>query len=42
VKQKFYLDGDTALPTLNGTGSEDFVGSGWGLGTFVHSIKAVQ
>jgi len=36
---KIYLDGDTALPTLNGTGSEDFVGSGWGLGTFAHMYQ---
>jgi len=33
---KVYLDGDTARPTLCGTGSEDYVGSGWGLGTFSH------
>jgi hypothetical protein len=36
---KIYLDGDTSLPTLNGTGSEDFVGSGWGLGTFAHMYQ---
>jgi hypothetical protein len=36
---KIYLDGDTALPTLNGTGSEDFVGSGWGLGAFTHTYQ---
>lgn len=36
---KIYLDGDSALPTLNGTGSEDFVGSGWGLGTFAHMYQ---
>lgn len=36
---KIYLDGDAALPTLNGTGSEDFVGSGWGLGTFAHMYQ---
>jgi hypothetical protein len=36
---KIYLDGDSALPTLNGTGSEDFVGSGWGLGTFTHMYQ---
>ncbi len=33
---KVYLDGDTANPTLCGTGSEDYTGSGWGLGTFSH------
>ncbi|HVU22901.1 MAG TPA: glycoside hydrolase family 172 protein [Opitutus sp.] len=34
---KVYLDGDTANPTLSGTGSEDYVGSAWGLGTFAHA-----
>ena len=28
---KFYLDGDTAFPTICGTGSEDYAGSAWGL-----------
>ncbi|MDQ2841771.1 MAG: DUF2961 domain-containing protein [Acidobacteriota bacterium] len=27
---KLYLDGDHAWPTLVGTGSEDYVGTGWG------------
>lgn len=31
---KMYVDGDQALPTLVGTGTEDYVGSGWGLGQF--------
>ena len=26
---KFYIDGDTALPTIAGTGAEDYVGLGW-------------
>ena len=30
---KIYRDGDEALPTICGTGLEDYVGSGWGLGT---------
>jgi len=29
---KVYKDGDAALPTLCGTGLEDYVGSAWGLG----------
>ena len=29
---KFFLDGDTDLPTICGTGLEDYVGSAWGLG----------
>jgi hypothetical protein len=31
---KMYIDGDTKYPTINGTGAEDYIGSGWGLGTF--------
>ncbi len=33
---KIYLDGDKEYPTLCGTGTEDYVGSGWGLGVFDH------
>ncbi|HET6793535.1 MAG TPA: DUF2961 domain-containing protein, partial [Acidimicrobiales bacterium] len=29
---KFFLDGDGDLPTICGTGLEDYVGSAWGLG----------
>jgi hypothetical protein len=29
---KVYRDGDTALPTICGTGLEDYVGSAWGMG----------
>jgi hypothetical protein len=29
-----YLDGDREWPTLAGTGTEDYVGSGWGLNQF--------
>jgi hypothetical protein len=31
---KIYLDGDKDWPTLVGTGTEDYVGSGWGQGEF--------
>lgn len=31
---KMYIDGDTALPTINGTGTEDYIGTGWGEGVF--------
>jgi len=31
---KMYIDGDTDYPTICGTGSEDYAGSGWGLGQF--------
>lgn len=33
---KMYMDGDTQYPTINGTGSEDYTGSAWGLGTFTN------
>lgn len=29
---KVYLDGDTDLPTICGTGTEDYIGSAWGVG----------
>jgi len=31
---KIYLDGDREWPTLVGTGTEDYVGSGWGQGEY--------
>jgi len=31
---KVYLDGDKQLPTLAGTGTEDYIGSGWGQGEY--------
>jgi len=31
---KVYLDGDTDLPTLCGTGTEDYIGTGWGQGRY--------
>jgi hypothetical protein len=33
---KMYLDGDSAYPTLVGTGTEDYIGTGWGQGEFDH------
>ncbi|HXP61706.1 MAG TPA: glycoside hydrolase family 172 protein [Dongiaceae bacterium] len=35
-EMKIYLDGDQGAPTLVGTGTEDLVGSAWGLGKFHH------
>jgi hypothetical protein len=35
-EMKVYLDDDTGHPTLVGTGTEDLVGSAWGLGRFDH------
>ena len=31
---KMYIDGDRELPTIVGTGTEDYIGTGWGQGTF--------
>ena len=31
---KAYIDGDTDLPTLCGTGAEDYIGTGWGQGVY--------
>lgn len=31
---KIYLDGDDQWPTLAGTGTEDYIGTGWGQGRF--------
>jgi hypothetical protein len=31
---KIYLDGDTDFPTLSGTGTEDYIGTGWGQGQY--------
>jgi hypothetical protein len=33
---KVYVDGDSALPTMAGTGTEDYVGTAWGQGPFAH------
>ena len=36
---KVYLDGDTNFPTLNGTGTEDYIGTGWGQGTYINKYQ---
>jgi hypothetical protein len=36
---KIYLDGDTAHATLVGTGTEDYIGDGWGPGVFFHRYQ---
>jgi hypothetical protein len=33
---KIYLDGDDKLPTLSGTGTEDYIGTGYALGVYSH------
>jgi hypothetical protein len=36
---KVYLDGDRELPTLAGTGAEDYIGSGYSLGAYAHRYQ---
>jgi hypothetical protein len=36
---KVYLDGDGASPTLAGTGTEDYIGTGWGQGAYAHRFQ---
>ena len=36
---KMYLDGDGDLPTLVGTGTEDYIGTAWGQGTFINQYS---
>jgi len=36
---KMYLDGDRAHPTIAGTGTEDYVSSGWGEGRFAQDYQ---
>ena len=31
---KMFIDGDTSTPTLAGTGTEDYIGTGWGQGLY--------
>lgn len=36
---KMWLDGDDPYPTINGTGAEDYIGTGWGEGVFSHQYQ---
>jgi hypothetical protein len=36
---KMYLDGDKDLATLVGTGTEDYIGTGWGQGTYHNRLQ---
>jgi len=36
---KMYIDGDKELPTLVGTGTEDYIGTGWGQGKFINKYS---
>lgn len=39
---KIYFDGDTTTPTLVGTGTEDYIGTGYGQGLFSHMYQGNQ
>ncbi|MDO8683729.1 MAG: DUF2961 domain-containing protein [Armatimonadota bacterium] len=39
---KVYLDGDDEYPTLCGTGTEDYIGSGWGQNLFSNRFQGNQ
>ena len=36
---KMFVDGDTEQPTIAGTGTEDYIGTGWGMGKFTHRYQ---
>ena len=36
---KMYVDGDAQYPTIAGTGTEDYIGSAWGLGQFINQYQ---
>ena len=36
---KMYVDGDTEFPTIVGTGTEDYIGTAWGQGTYAHQYQ---
>ncbi|MDR3688877.1 MAG: DUF2961 domain-containing protein [Fimbriimonas sp.] len=31
---RMFIDGDTVHPTIHGTGAEDYIGDGWGMGVY--------
>src|SRR5690606_4329472 len=39
---KVYIDGDKEYPTLCGTGTEDYIGTGYGQGYFTHRYQGNQ
>jgi Protein of unknown function (DUF2961) len=36
---KMYIDGDSKYPTMNGTGTEDYIGTAYGMGLFNHQYQ---
>jgi len=39
---KAYIDGDTNSPTLSGTGTEDYIGTGWGLNQYANLYQGAN
>ncbi|MDR1370051.1 MAG: DUF2961 domain-containing protein, partial [Dysgonamonadaceae bacterium] len=39
---KIYLDGDSAFPSLCGTGTEDYIGTAWGQGSFINQYQGCR
>jgi hypothetical protein len=39
---KAFIDGDTASPTLSGTGTEDYIGTGWGLNQYANLYQGAN
>ncbi|MDX2150174.1 MAG: glycoside hydrolase family 172 protein [Bryobacteraceae bacterium] len=36
---KIWVDGDSGLPTIVGTGTEDYIGTGWGQGVYANRFQ---
>ncbi len=36
---KMFIDGDNSTPTIAGTGTEDYIGTGWGQGKFINNFS---
>lgn len=36
---KMYIDQDKEFPSINGTGTEDYIGTGWGMGTYANQFQ---
>jgi len=41
-EMKFFIDGDTKNPTLCGTGTEDYIGTAWGLGQYASMFQGAH
>jgi hypothetical protein len=36
---KFYMDNDGSFPSINGTGTEDYIGTGWGMESYINRYQ---